>query len=113
MRLRLLLGKIGRLVFFFGADGGVGANIEKRGNGALVFAVGKLPQDALDGVLVVANGKCAGGNAARATLAMSVIEVGRADAHGDVGEAPVHVVAAKQAAEIGRASCRERVWVSA
>ena len=26
-RLRLLLGKIGRFIFFFGADGGVGANV--------------------------------------------------------------------------------------
>ncbi len=85
MRLRFFLGEIGGLVFFFGADGGVGANAEQRGNGTLVFAVGEFPQDAGDGVLIVTKRKSAGADAAGAALAVRVVELGSAHTHGDVG----------------------------
>src|SRR5258707_8478592 len=41
---RILLGKIWGLVFFFGANRGVGFHVQKRGSGTLVFAVCELPE---------------------------------------------------------------------
>ncbi len=41
--LRRFLGEVGRLVFFFGAHGCVGLDVEEGGGGALVLAIGELP----------------------------------------------------------------------
>ncbi len=43
VNLRCSLGEIRRAIFFFGAHGGVGLDVEKSGRGAFVFAIGKLP----------------------------------------------------------------------
>ncbi len=52
-----------------------------------VLLVGQLPEDAGDGVGVVALRKLAGGNAGDAFLVVGVIERRSADAHADVGGA--------------------------
>jgi len=96
--LRRFVGKIGRLVFFFGAEGGVGLDVEVRGGGALVFAIGEFPEDAGDGVGIIAERESAGGHTAGATLAVRVVEGGRAYAHYDVGLAALDGGVGKQAA---------------
>src|SRR6266576_3490500 len=81
------LGETRGFVLLFGADSGVGTHVHQRGNSALVFAIGELPQDASNGILIVAERKCSGRDTARAALPVGIVEVGSANTHGDVGEA--------------------------
>jgi hypothetical protein len=83
--LRLLFRKVGRFVFFLGANGGVSPNVEQGRNGAFVFAVGEFPQNARDGVLVISEGQAAGSDSTGAVLPVRVVQIGRAHTHGDVG----------------------------
>src|SRR2546429_6457265 len=84
MGFRSLLGEIRGFVLLFGADSGVGTHVHQRGNSALVFAIGELPQDASNGILIVAERKCSGRDTARAALPVGIVEVGSANTHGDV-----------------------------
>src|SRR6267154_510241 len=96
--LRRFVGKIGRLIFFFGAEGGVGLDVEVRGGGAFVFAIGEFPEDAGDGVGIIAERQRARGHTAGATLAVRVVEGGRAYAHYDIGLAALNGGVSEQAA---------------
>ena len=72
--------------------------LKKRGGGAFVFAIGELPENAADGVGIVAERKRAGGHAAGAALAMGVVQRWGADAHGDVSLAALQRGVGEQAA---------------
>ena len=73
-------------------------DVHESRNCALVLAVGEFPQDTGEGFPVIAERKGSGGDAARAALAMRVIEVGSADAHGDVRKAASSAGVAQEAA---------------
>jgi len=99
LRRKLALGQRPfTVLFFFGAEGGVGLDVEVRGGGALVFAIGEFPENAGDGVGIIAERERAGGHTAGATLAVRVVEGGRAYAHYDIGLAALDGGVGEQAA---------------
>src|SRR6266852_1301411 len=79
-----LLREIGRFVFLLGANGGVGPDVKKGGSGAFVFAVGEIPEDARDGVPVIAQRQGCGAHSAGAALAVSVVQCEGTHTHGDI-----------------------------
>ena len=97
VRLRRFLGKVRRLILFFRAHRGVRLHVEIRRGGALVFAVGQLPQNARDGVGIVAERQAAGGHAAGTALSVRVVQRGRTHAHGHIGLAAPQARVGQQA----------------
>lgn len=98
MILRGFLGEVGRFVFFFGLDCFVGLDAKEGGGGLLVFAVGELPEDTVDGDGVVVERQRAGGDAGMAAFTVSIVESGSADAHDNVCNAAVKAVGDEDAA---------------
>jgi hypothetical protein len=82
--LRGLFRKVRRFVFFFGTDRGIRFHVQERRRGALVFAIGELPEYASNPVRIVAQGQGSGGHATGAALAVGIVERRGADSHGDV-----------------------------
>src|ERR1700691_126581 len=90
MILRSFAGEIGRFILLFGAHRVAGFHFQKCGGGLLVFTIGKLPEDAGDGVRVIIQREQAGSDPGSTALAVRVVERDRAYAHHDVCLAAVH-----------------------
>ena len=97
------LGEIVGLVFLLHLDLRVGADLDETLGGQAVGAVGIHPETALEGERIVLNHyRCAGGElAAVAAHPMVVIQLGTADAYGNVQSAATRTAARRDGAETG------------
>ena len=99
--LRSLLAEVGRRVFFFGADLGLGFDAEIVVNGVAIASVCGEPKGAGDGLSIIGEWELDAVDGGFAMAAMGVVERGRADANLDVRGADMVCIGTDDGAKLG------------